>query len=302
MRSLALLLLVAATGCMGSLRALGPLPVPRADAADLEWVAVPGQLFVEGISVDDVRQGALDDCFFVASVAALAWAQPERLSEAIVPRPDGAYDVTLFSRGQRVTVTVDAVLPMHRGAPAYLAPGQPGELWGMLFEKAYARWRGSYRVLEGGQPGRVLRVVSGLETETWAADADARRLFSRLSNALAARSAIVAATKGQGLTLGLVPNHAYTVLATGVHLGEPVVVLRNPWGGREPLVGESAGGRLTLSLEGFRRSFRSLTVLPLEGADVGVWQAARGVWDDATEEWEATAATLRDGVEGLGPR
>ncbi len=291
MRWLAPLLLILCSGCLRHLTATGPLPVPHDDDRVVTWAPMLGQLFVDGISVNDVRQGDLGDCFFVASLAALAWAQPERIARAITPRPDGLFDVALFSKGRRVTVTVDTVFPRRSGAPAYVSPTSPGELWGMVLEKAYARWRGNYRALDRGYaPDRVLRVVSGLPTERWTTEGDARALFDRLSRALAARSAIVATTKRGQVQAGLSVHHAYTVLSAGLRDGQGFVVLRNPHGRREPLGSGSDDGRLTLRLEEFQRNMGWLSVLPLHGAVLDDWAHARLDWEDADEEWDAAVA------------
>jgi hypothetical protein len=287
-----MLIMLGGTGCATRLMATGPLRGPH-DGRGVEWAPRSGTLFVEGPSPDDVNQGELGNCFFVASLSALAAAQPERVERALHARDDGLYDVTLFSRGRPVTVTVDAVLPQVRGAPAYLSPRQPGELWGMLFEKAYASWRGTYRdINHGDDPARVLRAVSGLATERWSTTGT--QVFDRLRRALSNRSAVVASSHSRHAHARITPNHAYTVLATEVEDGTPFVVLRNPWGTRSAGGQGDDEGRVRLRFDQFERAFWRLTVLPPSGAVVDEWERASHEWDDADQEWDASVSRVEE--------
>jgi hypothetical protein len=106
----------------------------------------------------DTAQGALGDCFFIASMAAVANANPQAISEAITyDKASGKYTVRFYEEGRGgsmkpVYITVDAYLPTSgaRNDPAFAGdPGQP--LWPAIMEKAYAQWKGGYDVIgEGG--------------------------------------------------------------------------------------------------------------------------------------------------------
>ena len=122
----------------------------------------------------DTAQGALGDCFFIASMAAVANASPQAISEAITyDKATGKYTVRFFeeSRGgsmKPVYITVDAYLPTSgsRSDPAFAGdPGQP--LWPAIMEKAYAQWKGGYDVIgEGGVGDTAMAEISGVRSRS----------------------------------------------------------------------------------------------------------------------------------------
>jgi hypothetical protein len=109
----------------------------------------------------DTAQGALGDCYFIASMAAVANASPNTIKDAIkYNKGDGTYTVRFFEesyggQGKPVYITVDAFLPTvagNRNDPAYA--GEPGgKLWPAIMEKAYAKWKGGYDAIGGGGYG-----------------------------------------------------------------------------------------------------------------------------------------------------
>ncbi len=76
----------------------------------------------------DVDQGSLGDCYFVASMAAVARANPDAIKELLVDNGDGTFDVTLYirthawSKATKVTKTIESRLASkYAGTP--LNPG-----------------------------------------------------------------------------------------------------------------------------------------------------------------------------------
>ena len=123
----------------------------------------------------DTAQGALGDCFFIASMAAIANASPEAIADAITyDKASGKYTVRFFeeARGgsmKPVFITVDAYLPTtpgDRSDPAFAGdPGQP--LWPAILEKAYAQWKGGYDVIgEGGTGDQAMAELSGVRSRS----------------------------------------------------------------------------------------------------------------------------------------
>jgi hypothetical protein len=119
---------------------------------------------------EDTAQGGLGDCFFIASMAAVANANPKAIEEAIQYDPkSGKYKVRFFEEGRSgmkpVWIEVDAYLPVEAGGakndPVYA--GDPGgKLWPAIMEKAYAQWKGGYDVLnEGGTGDEALAEITG---------------------------------------------------------------------------------------------------------------------------------------------
>jgi hypothetical protein len=108
-----------------------------------------------GPSMNDVFQGSVGDCYLMASLSAIAKANPEVIRRMVVDLGDGSYAVRFYRNGQPQYVRVDADLwydPLS-GKPIYAKLGQEGSLWVPIVEKAYAFWRmlkGSYPSIAGG--------------------------------------------------------------------------------------------------------------------------------------------------------
>ncbi len=123
---------------------------------------------------NDTAQGALGDCFFIASMAAIANASPSTISDAITyNQAANTYTVRFHEedysgRMKPVDITVDAYLPVSgaRNDPAYA--GDPGQaLWPAIMEKAYAQWKGGYSVIgEGGTGHTAMAEITGVRSRS----------------------------------------------------------------------------------------------------------------------------------------
>lgn len=226
---------------------------PNATYAEVKGeVAVKGEGDQHEIAPNDVQQGALGDCYFVAQLASQAHTNPGRIAQLIKDNGDGTYTVTLHLKdpskpGRRVPkeIVVDSQFPQKDGAVAYAKPGDRGEqgpeLWAMLIEKAFAKYSGSYELIRGSKTkdGDVFAMMSGEASSSFrlagmGQDALLTRLVKALSRqqavAFGARSKATAdeALQAEMKTEGVVANHAYSLLA--VDQGAGTVTLRNPWG------------------------------------------------------------------------
>jgi hypothetical protein len=150
--------------------AANPASLPQATnyaappaAAEL---AVKGAGDAHAVSPNDVRQGALGDCTFLASLRALVRADPSLISKTVTPRGAGRYAVALYKGGKRETVEVTHVMPTTAaGAPAYAQHDtNESELWVMIMEKAYAQLRGGYDKI-GGSNQDAIEAITGKGAE-----------------------------------------------------------------------------------------------------------------------------------------
>ncbi len=118
----------------------------------------------------DTAQGALGDCFFIASMAAVANAAPGVITDMVKYDPKKkTYTVRFFEERGRgaskpVYIEVDGYLPTSAGSrndPAYA--GDPGgKMWPAIVEKAYAKWKGGYDVIgEGGLGEQAMAEMTG---------------------------------------------------------------------------------------------------------------------------------------------
>jgi hypothetical protein len=216
-------------------------------------VAVKGEGDAHEIDPNDVEQGALGDCYFVAQLAAQAKTNPERIKNLIKDNGNGTFTVTLHLKdparpGQRVAtpIVVDGQFPQNNGGVAYAKPGDRGttgpELWVMLIEKAFAKHSGGYELMRGNKTkdGDVFGMMSGINSGNISLSLGADVLLQRLSGALTKGQAVSFGAKntgtadeklqGEAKTAGVVLNHAYSLL--GVDAKARTVDLRNPWGVR----------------------------------------------------------------------
>lgn len=143
---------------------------PKIDVDDAENdTEVQGPLFRDGVSPTDAYQGSLADCWFVASLQAVAATNPDLIEENITDNGDGTYDVTLYEDGEPVTYTVDATVPGEDGDPSFADNSSPSEreLWPMLYEKAMAQHMGGeWSDMEFDTPERGIEAITGQEMDT----------------------------------------------------------------------------------------------------------------------------------------
>lgn len=138
----------------------------------------PGNLYPPDhpFGLDDMRQGAIGDCYFLAGMIALADQDPGALSNLISPNPNGSFTVT-FADGSQQVVTPDFPVDPDRtdGRPAFANPGpgaQGGELWFMILEKAYAQKEGGWGPIVGGNQRYAIEELTGRDSN-WIDNDDA---------------------------------------------------------------------------------------------------------------------------------
>jgi hypothetical protein len=236
-----------------------------AHATDLSWKPVDGgALYVDGISYDDVIQGAIADCFVMAGLSAMAHSNPDLITQTVTSKPDGTFDVRLFDvRQNPTTVNVSASLPhTESGRLAYGRGRDPKELWPAVIEKAYAKFMGGYDAISnGGLPYDFFCRVLG--NAQYKATTELQDLPGSI--ALGAKYPMVAIThpvdSGVSYTnTGVYPFHIYTVLGLTQRDGSDFVKLRNPWGQRLMGPAPSGDGTFLLHLTDFKRLVLALTM------------------------------------------
>ena len=212
------------------------------------------------INIDgDVNQGGDGDCWYLATLNAIAVSHPGVLVNNLQRNANGTYTVRFYVDGKWVPVTVMPDLP-HEGTspePIYASEGKPGNgaSWAALYEKAFAQLRHGYQGISGGWPTTSMPALLGPDAPVRTVkpmDIDLASLADKLDHGYP----MTAVTPGQddkhfvdqGHTV--VANHVYTVTAVDVAAG--TVTVRNPWG-----VKTEAGVPtvLTLTTEEFRKYF-----------------------------------------------
>jgi hypothetical protein len=118
----------------------------------------------------DVIQGEIGDCFFLSSSVAINAVDSEFLCGRVEKRPEGTHLITLFhwlGERQLIKVAVDNQFPVHEGRMVF-GRGRGDDLRPALHEKAYAKLKGSYRIInEGGIGGEGLVAQTGVDAMTY---------------------------------------------------------------------------------------------------------------------------------------
>lgn len=233
----------------------------------------------QAINPDAIRQQRIADCYFMASLAAVAQTQPDLIRNMVRENGNGTYTVTFPGDPQHpVTVAAPTETEMGLGNRG----GQYGR-WAGVVERAFGQWRIERRDAGriGGLPEEhdvypatitleaahgssmsryALRVLTGRDSfrQNVSALTDeqvAAQLETALSNPQNRRP--VTAYVPRGNPGGFAGEHEYTVLAferSGANDG--YVTVRNPWGNGQ----NSREGTIRIRLAEFRQSFSTFTV------------------------------------------
>jgi hypothetical protein len=228
----------------------------------------------QGPHADDIRQGGLGDCWFLATLAAVAHKDPDVIRQSVVEMGDGTYAAMFYEDGERRYYRVDNDLPEQRDLPlltpngtlAYAKPGIDGAMWVPILEKAYALHDGS-----GGGEGEYDGIAGGWSDNAFSDmgigsvdyDVDDEGVLQQIANHLAAGRPITIDTVHGEFEPGdsIVASHVYTVISVDVAHGS--ITVRNPWGtdayngtGTGNFVFGPNDGYVTFS---FNQAFRDLT-------------------------------------------
>jgi Flp pilus assembly pilin Flp len=244
------------------------------DVGDAKYVVAKGTPGIEGpgdgreYHPSDISQGQIGDCWLMSSLAAIAHRNPDVLKNNIKDNGDGTYTVSFyeqrFLRGpKKIDIVVKAEFPQRNGTWWFAKPGDKKgdqeELWPMLYEKAYAQWKGGYDKIVGGQPSDAMEAITGKSSDWHRTTGLWDMSFSDFAD-YNDKNAVVAATpsKGDGKKVQLIKDgvlyaeHAYWV--ESVDRDKQTVTVRNPWGWNE--------APITLSWDDFKKGFPVIYVNP----------------------------------------
>lgn len=141
----------------------------QAGGKAVEWIRVldlnraEDEMLFDSIDFTDPTQGAIGDCWMIASMSVAALNHADQLKELFKQKhvsPDGRYDIKLWdvtqgAAGEWRTVTIDdwiASKPRSKyeklGEPLF-AHGNNNEIWPMILEKAFAKFLGGWGWAKG---------------------------------------------------------------------------------------------------------------------------------------------------------
>jgi hypothetical protein len=186
------------------------------------------------ISVNDVKQQQLNDCYFLSAAGAVAVTNPELIRRNMRLNPNGTVTVTFYQNGRPVQVTVTPDLPVDKNGNTVFA-GTGTDDWPAIYEKAYAQYQGDYGNLDhGGNSADVMADLTGKPSHQASPNdyhsvADIQKMID------SGHPVTVGTPKDNDLiksaNKGLHTWHAYIVTGT---TPDGKLILKNPWGYDDP--------------------------------------------------------------------
>lgn len=235
---------------------------------------------IDSITPEAVDQEQVGDCYFLASVAAVAKTKEgkESIKNMIEDNKDGTYTVRFPGNPRAITVDEPTDAELAHGAAA----GREG-VWVAVLEKAYAKYQAKetgekprYMTdgIEGGYTNEALELMTGkrvkdLQLENTSKEEMHKILTSSMEDDRPVTCEIddpegeeTERSKKGDNGAGLPSGHSYTI--TGYDPETRMVTVRNPWGSGEPkdkdgkTLDGNNDGTFTMSLDDFYRNFHSV--------------------------------------------
>lgn len=199
-----------------------------------------GSLFQNDISYEDVKQGSMNDCYFLAGLASTAFRTSNTIESMFIDNGDNTFTVRFWRNGVADYVTVDRYLPTDAsGAFVYASKGSHysnagNELWVAFAEKAYAQLNESGWIFQnntntyegigkGGYMSDAFTQITGKKAALGKA-IDCNSII----NALNSGQLIGLGSKTTGVAANIVAGHAYSLI--GYNSSTQKFTLFNPWG------------------------------------------------------------------------
>jgi hypothetical protein len=224
------------------------LPSDLYTIADHQYYGASQELYnpkeANPINPDAVKQGEVGDCYFLASVAAVAKTNPDAIKQMIKENTDGTYTVTFPGDAGHhqliVTKPTEAEEEIYNGASKY-------GTWASVLEKAYGELGKIHQGLgddtapsrgirDGGWSAQPLYLLTGhVANEKAVKNTSEAEMLSVLQDAeknnKAATIGSNADTAGVKMPDGYLPRHEFTFMGLDKNShGGWDVVMRNPWG------------------------------------------------------------------------
>ncbi|OWF52292.1 calpain-9-like [Mizuhopecten yessoensis] len=211
-------------------------------------ISADAVLVSDGTSRHDMKQGELNDCWFLSTLSAIA-EKPQLMDKIIpsdntfgTPEYDGRFHCRFWQFDKWIDIYIDDRLPTVDGEILFAHSSDPSEFWVSLVEKAYAKLNKSYEALEYGFEADAFTDLTGGLAE-WYNPTDLREQDFYLIRAAYQCGAVIGclSVDKEGRTerekKGMVSNHSYVI--TGVEeipyldSTAKLIRVRNPWGDTE---------------------------------------------------------------------
>jgi calpain family cysteine protease/hemolysin type calcium-binding protein len=188
-----------------------------------------------GPNILDVKQGNSGDCWYLASLGAIAQTDPNQIRQDVVQLNDGTFLVRFFNGSTPVYEHVDATLPTNGGGGLLFAQlGQGNSIWVPIMEKALAAYRdgdNSYSNISSGWMNEAYNDLGIANSDTFYFSS-ANQLLQQIQTELNSGQAVTAGILSVPSGTPLISDHAYSVVAVTTDANGDLtgLELRNPWG------------------------------------------------------------------------
>ncbi|MBI3547654.1 MAG: hypothetical protein HY078_01245 [Elusimicrobia bacterium] len=240
---------------------------------EMHYARFAGRAFDPPLAWDDIIQVRLGSCFFLATLAAIVRTHPAFVAAAARRIKDGTYEVDLHRPdGSPATVALDDRLPALASGEMALSRGRdPADLRPALFEKAFAKLRGGYAKIDGGEPRDAFAALTGtIGTAHELEDLDEEEAWAFLRGLIKENRPATASTwdmatmkrlTGNDPDLdGMIEGHAYTLLDAVSRDGSRFVRLYTPLSRKDAGYAGDAPRVQDVPIAKFLRYFEDVTV------------------------------------------
>ncbi|WP_203258309.1 C2 family cysteine protease [Hyunsoonleella ulvae] len=247
------------------------------------WVD-KGDFFNDVVEYSDPIQGAVANCYFIAALNAVAWADPYRIVHRNRATATGETDrvnaIKFYSKGggkdaptKLVEVTDKTVVNTSNSNWIYCRSNDNNEIYPALYEKAFAKW---VTKTNSDKPditktawGNCVKATAQLNNKTPHYYNTNSRTGSELYSIVRANSMsrktihpMTAWTYGSSdksyTGTNVVGSHCYAVLGWAYKNRKKYIVLRNPWGVTEPAGLNTYQGLISFFDESFWRPINTI--------------------------------------------
>lgn len=219
-----------------------PVSVPQTMAL---YLTEPGD--TAAISMNDVHQGQIGDCFLLSPIGDLANVAPSVIQNMIHANANGTETVTLhlaangtfaypgatsFKTISEIVTNVFPSYGVNNGATQDVV-GSQKEIWVQVLEKAVAQAGGGYgSIANGGNPAMAMEELTGQTANFFAPTSVTAAMLQ--TDASAGDLMTFDTKNSSSLSYNLVGNHAYMFKGVVNTASGAAVSLANPWGIDQP--------------------------------------------------------------------
>jgi len=218
-----------------------------------------GDFYKDVVEYNDPVQGAVANCYFIAAMAAVAWADPYCVAHKVRATGTGETQrvnaIQFYSKGggkdapsKLVEVTDNIVTGSANSNPFYCRSNDASEIWPALYEKAFAKWitlsssdKPDITQTAYGDPAKATAQLNNKTPYYYNTSSNTGdQLYDIVrGNSMSYKTIypMTAWTYGSNVNYSgtnVVGNHAYTILGWAFQNNKKYIVLRNPWGVTEP--------------------------------------------------------------------